>query len=89
MPGHWLKYASGDSGAKKVIIDNARNYAGLLAQHIQKEDNILYMMADNILPEDFQNELLDKFDKVEKEKLSDRGRQYYVDLVDELDKAIA
>jgi len=83
------KYASGDSGAKKVIIDNARNYAGLLAQHIQKEDNILYMMADNILPEDFQNELLDKFDKVEKEKLSDRGRQYYVDLVDELDKAIA
>ncbi len=82
------KYAAGDIGAKKRIAESARNYAGLLSQHIQKEDNILYMMADNLLPEPLQRELLNKFDLVEKEKLGEGGRQHYVDLVDELEKAI-
>lgn len=89
MAGGIEKYASGDSGAKKIIAENARNYAGLLAQHIQKEDSILYMMADNILPEALQRELLNRFDIVEKEKLGEGRRQYYVNLVDELEKAVA
>lgn len=82
------KYASGDSSAQKAIAENARNFAGLLGPHIQKEDNILYMMADNILPEAFQKELLHKFDLVEKEKLGEGKRQYYVNLADELEKAV-
>ena len=83
------KYASGDNSAKKTIVENARNYAGLMAPHIQKEDNILYMMADNIIPEPLQRELLNRFDRVEKEKLGDGGRQYYINLADELETAIA
>ena len=83
------KYASGDTSAKKTIVENARNYAGLLAPHIQKEDNILYMMADNIIPEPLQRELLTRFDRVEKEKLGEGRRQYYINLADELEKAIA
>ena len=82
------KYAAGDSSAKKTIVENARNFAGLLAPHIQKEDSILYMMADNILPEAFQKELLHRFDLVEKEKLGEGKRQYYVTLADELEKAV-
>jgi hypothetical protein len=46
------------------------------------------MMADNILPEDFQKELLHRFDLVEKEKLGEGKRQYYVTLADELEKAV-
>ncbi len=83
------KYISGDSNAKKAIAENARNYASLLSQHIPKEDNILYMMADNIIPESLQKELLNRFDIAEKEKLGEDGRQKYVDLVDELERAIA
>ena len=83
------KYASGDTSAKKTIVENARNYAGLLSPHIQKEDNILYMMADNIIPEPLQRELLNRFDRVEKEKLGEGRRQYYINLADELEKAIA
>lgn len=82
------KYASGESEARKTIVENARNYAGLLSQHIQKEDNILYMMANNIIPEDIQRELLNRFDLVEKEKLGERGREYYINLVEDLEKSI-
>lgn len=82
------QYAAGDSGAKKIFADNARNYGSLLLPHIQKEDGILYMMANNLIPEDAQQELLGIFNMVEKEKLGENGRQRYVDLVDEIEKAV-
>ena len=83
------KYAGGDSNYKKTVAENARNYSDLLSQHILKEDGILYMMADNVLPEPFQEELLKKFDVVEKEKLGEGGWQSYADIVDQLAKEIA
>lgn len=83
------KYAAGDNNAKKTIAENARNYSNLLSQHIPKEDGILYMMADNILSEDFQEELLRKFEVVEKEKLGEGGWQKYADLVDQVGKELA
>lgn len=82
------KYAAGDASAKKTFAENARSYGALLSQHIQKEDGILYMMANNLMKEDEQRELLNIFDLVEKEKLGAGGRQRYVDLVDELEKRI-
>ncbi|MEK6561520.1 MAG: hemerythrin domain-containing protein, partial [Nitrospirota bacterium] len=75
------KYASGDNNAKKAVAENARNYSNLMSQHIPKEDGILYMMADNVLPEPFQEELLKKFEVVEKEKLGEGGWQSYADIV--------
>ena len=82
------KYAGGDAGAKKIFSENAKNYGDLLSQHIQKEDGILYMMANNLIKEDEQQELLNIFNIVEIEKLGEGGRQRYVDLVDELEKLV-
>lgn len=82
------KYASGDDNARKEIAENARNYTRLLATHIMKEDNILYTMADNILPKNQQEELLNKFAIVEKERLGDERLLYYLNMPDELIKAI-
>lgn len=82
------KYEAGDSSAKKIIVDNARSFAALLFQHIQKEDNILYMMANNIIPEPLQKELLNKFELVEKEKFGDSGYQRYINLVEDLEKVM-
>ena len=82
------KYASGDDNARKEIAENARNYTRLLATHIMKEDNILYTLADKILPQNQQEELLNKFAVVEKEQLGDERLQYYMSMPDELIKAI-
>ena len=35
----------GDGDAAQQLVDNALGYAGLLRQHIQKEDQILFPMA--------------------------------------------
>jgi len=41
--------AAGDPAATATFERNARNYIGLIRDHIAKEDNILFMMADHLV----------------------------------------
>jgi len=63
------KYESGDRGSLHKFIDNARDYAELLTQHIEKEDDIVYLIADTNLSEAKKRELLEGFKRVENERL--------------------
>jgi hemerythrin-like domain-containing protein len=63
------KYKEGDLKAASYIIENAKNYIALLKQHIVKEDNILYPMAEVCLSEKKQGELLERFEIIEQEKI--------------------
>ncbi len=69
MDGGVARYKKGETKAALQIAENARNYATLLTQHIYKEDNVLYPMADMYLSENKQQELIEEFDKVEREKI--------------------
>ena len=53
---------------KEKLMENARGYSQLLQEHIYKEDNILYPMADEALNEKTQKSILEKFKKLEKNK---------------------
>ena len=55
--------------AAQEIIKNSRNYINLLTQHIQKEDTILYPMADMHIPKEKQEQLLKDFDTIEVERI--------------------
>lgn len=55
--------------AAKKSTENARKYVKLLSQHIDKEDNILYPMADKNVPQKKQDDLLKGFEKVEAERM--------------------
>lgn len=60
------RYRAGDAEAGMVVAANLRNYAFLLEQHIQKENMILYPMADQSLQEFAQRELRSGFDQVQR-----------------------
>ncbi len=45
------KAFDGEPGQIGRIAENARGYAALLRDHIDKEDNILYPLAERVLPE--------------------------------------
>lgn len=47
------------------IIENVRAYAQLLQEHIFKEDNILYPMADEALSQNIKDGIAEKFRQVE------------------------
>jgi len=59
---------------KNKVIENARGYCMLLREHIYKEDNILYPMADETLSEKVKNDMFSKFEKIEKERRKDKEK---------------
>ncbi len=52
MAEHLEAAAEGDGSARTAVVEHALAYADLLEAHIQKEDGILFNMADRILPPD-------------------------------------
>jgi hemerythrin-like domain-containing protein len=53
-----------------TLASTAREFSALLRQHIQKEDQILYPMADARLPEPVKEELFRRFQDFEKQQTS-------------------
>jgi hemerythrin-like domain-containing protein len=56
---------AGDASARPVIAANLRNYAGLLDNHIEKENQILYPMADARFTPDDQTQLAEGFQQTD------------------------
>lgn len=86
IAGGITAYKSGNPAEKKVIFANMLGYAELLRNHIAKENNILFRMADNCLNDEEQKSLLAEFLKIE-ESLNSKGVQAeYVSMIDKLAK---
>jgi hemerythrin-like domain-containing protein len=79
------RLAAGDASAASAVVENARGYAALLRQHIMKEDNVLFMMAKRALPPEKQEELLEAFERVERE---DGNHDRWLALVDKLEREV-
>ena len=52
------KALDGEPGQGAIIAEHARGYAALLRGHIGKEDDILYPLAERVLPEDVRSGML-------------------------------
>ncbi len=65
----WQKYQSGDRAAAAGLIVSARDYIALLNDHIFKENNILFPMAEARLSAATQEQLLKEFDRLEIERI--------------------
>lgn len=59
----------GESDAPTRWAAAARQYVPLLRSHIDKENNILFVMAERMLSPEEQNQLAGKFDRLEIEKM--------------------
>ncbi len=68
-------YRAGDSASIKQFIVNARNYINLLTPHIDKEDYILYEIAEAHIPEEKKAELQQLFDRAEITVLGAHGKE--------------
>ncbi len=78
----------GDASATGEIVANARGYAALLRQHIQKEDHVLFPMADQVIPADQHETIFEDFETVEKEETGEGVHEKYLALADKLEQAV-
>lgn len=59
------KVLDGETGQATTIAENAKGYATLLRGHIEKEDEILYPLAERVLPEEFRARMLAAYAEAE------------------------
>ena len=78
-----------DDRSRSDLINHARAYADLLGQHIQKEDNILYPMADRILTPEDQDELGKGFKEVEEKLMGPGVHERYHRMIEDFEKRLA
>jgi hemerythrin-like domain-containing protein len=77
----------GEEAARTRVRDGLLGYAQLLRAHIEKEDSILYPMADRAFSEQDQDELLTAFERVEREEMGEGVHEKYHRLAHELASA--
>jgi hemerythrin-like domain-containing protein len=71
---------------KEILVDKAKAYVQLLKDHIQKEDEILFKIADDVIPADEQKALLRSFEEHEAKEIGEGVHEKYLKLVAELEK---
>ena len=76
--------AGGDREAGSRWAVAARGYVTLLRQHIQKENDVLFVMAENVLTAEEQADLARQFEKAEIEKMGAGTHERLHAVMDEL-----
>jgi hemerythrin-like domain-containing protein len=84
-----LRLQAGDASAATSVVQSARGYAALLRQHIYKEDNILFPMADRAVPDFEQVQVWEGFETVEHEETGEGVHEKYLALAESLEKELA
>ncbi len=67
-----------------LLASNLRNYIYLLRNHINKENEILFNMADNVLRPEVQEILVQEFNRVESEEIGEGEHEKYHQIAHEL-----
>ncbi|NSW76983.1 MAG: hemerythrin domain-containing protein [Candidatus Atribacteria bacterium] len=67
------EYQKGNREAAKTVVDRMKAYVDLLRQHIEKEDTVLYVLADQHFSPEKEEELLRGFETIEEERIG-KGR---------------
>lgn len=75
----------GDLSAFSKIYLNMQGYIDLLRNHISKENNILFRMADRSFSSTEQEELLDKFYDIEKNLSGKKGSGHFIAEIERLE----
>jgi len=80
-----------EMGPKEIqeLLKHSRGYIELLTQHIQKEDRVLYPIANQILTSDDQEELQEGFEKVENEIMGAGTHERYHHMIEEWEEKLA
>lgn len=67
----------GEAGAVAGIRESARAYRDLLQAHIHKENDVLFPMADRLVPDDVAATMVEKFEEIERDRVGEGKHEAY------------
>ena len=77
-------YKTGQLSALNLIYNNMAGYSDLLINHISKENNILFRMADNAFSSQEQHSLLTRFSVIDSGSGNEPSGDFYVKRIESL-----
>jgi hemerythrin-like domain-containing protein len=87
IAGALERVKGGNAGATGELAEALLGYVELLRNHISKEDNVLFPMADRMLPAQEQGDLAVLFEKVEEDEIGAGVHEKYHELAHRLGHA--
>lgn len=78
-----------DEAAQESLLASARAYIRLLREHIQKEDQVLFRIADDVIPVEEQKQLLRAFEEHEVGEMGTGIHEKYLVIVQALEATVA
>jgi hemerythrin-like domain-containing protein len=75
---------AGDRRARDLVTQCGMEYVTLLRQHISKEEKILFPMADLVIPDDQQDQLVKAFDRFQPVERGEEFHEKYYGLANRL-----
>jgi len=79
---------AGNESAKESLVSSAQAYCRLLREHIEKEDEILFRMADEVISADQQKKLLALFAEHEAKQVGAGVHEKYQSIALELENQV-
>ncbi len=79
---------AGEPSAKRRAIMSSRSYITLLRQHIYKEDNILFPMAEGVIPTSQHAALYEDFEQEQQAEIAEGAHEKYLQLAEALGNEI-
>ncbi len=83
------QFAHGDTSVRRDLIKNTLDYVALLREHIDKENNVFFPMADQVIPDAEQRELKRVYDEFEANVMGAGVHERYHAMIDEYQKLAA
>lgn len=83
-----MREAASDLGKeenRREFVNAARDYIALLRQHIWKEDNVLFQMAQQVLTEADDERLAEQFERHEREEIGEGVHEHFHQLIHRLE----
>jgi hemerythrin-like domain-containing protein len=80
---------AGDKTGQAPLIEVSREYATLMRQHMQKENTVLFMLADKLLNASTQQGVYDRFEDIEVNRLGEGTHERLHGVIDRLVKQTA
>jgi hemerythrin-like domain-containing protein len=77
MSGALPAASSNDTDAARTFAEHAAAYAALMSQHITKEQQTVFAMADQVLSADDDKRLVEAFEAIEQGALGEGGHERY------------
>jgi hemerythrin-like domain-containing protein len=83
------RLAADDADARAELVRCALQYVDLLRQHIAKEDNVLFPMAEQVLQGPAQAEVSEAIERVVQEETGEGVRDRFLELAASIEKEVA